>query len=377
MKKNIDPEFKDVYRLNIFKYLLILLVIGGIGYGIYYVYDKKLYKPIIHYFDLNKSEDEEEEEENTISRIIYYYKDGEKVVANENKSNTLELLSSYTCKTNNCYSKYIEHNYGVIIDESSYIYNIDKEQEYELTTDLSRISKYKMIYSKDKLYGLLYKDEKVRYYSLDSNKVVYSSTTWDYYDESNYAEYGYIAFKTETSGGLLDLNTNKIADSSIYQGIYTYYDNMPVIKKEDKYYLLDKKLKPMNEDPKYIKYLNKKDYLYLMDGTKKYYKCDVAKGTCSKKTATYQFFDLLNDSFIILKGSNMYFGNNTYTPTKKIESIKDKTYSVKYSYYLAEKKGDKEPGYYLAFIKDDETKKYELYYFDTNYKFVSQESIDI
>ncbi len=153
---------------------------------------------------------------------------------------------------------------------------------------------------------------------------------------------------------------------------------MPVIKTNDNmYYILDKKLKPMNTEKKYIRYLNKKDYFYLMDGTKKYYKCGVENVSCSKKTATYAFFDLMNDQFIILYGNNMYFGNNTYTPTKKIVSMKGLKYDIEHSYYLAEKDGDKEPGYYLAFIKDGETKKYELYYFNVDLKLVSQESIDI
>jgi hypothetical protein len=57
--------------------------------------------------------------------------------------------------------------------------------------------------------------------------------------------------------------------------------------------------------------------------------------------------------------------------------MKGLKYDIEHSYYLAKKDGDKEPGYYLAFIKDGETKKYELYYFDMDLKFVSQESIDI
>ena len=377
-KKSIDPEFKDVYRINLLKVLLVLLIMGVVGYGIYYIYDKKLYEKVINYFEL-KEEDDEEETHDDFLKTIYYYKNGDSIKIMDTKSNELELMSSYQCKTNNCnYNKdVINKKYNLVIDDKSYIYNIDDKNEILLNIQLKASANFKLIYSENKLYGILYKDEKLNYYSVDANKVVYTSSTWDYYDDSNFAKYGYIALKTSSTSGLLDVNTYKVSDDTIYEGVYSYYDDMPVIKKGDMYYLLDKKLKPMNPNPKYIRYLNAKDYLYLMDGTKNYYKCNVENGTCSKKSATYAFYDLLNDNFIILYGTNMYFGKNTYTPTKKIQSIKNQNYDISHSFYLEEKKGDKEPGYYLAFIKDGETKKYELYYFDMDLKFVSQESIDI
>ena len=374
-KKNIDPEFKDVYKVNIFKFFLIILIVGAIGFGCYYVYDKELYKVVINFFKLEKEENKPQEE--TINKVLYYYRNGESIKVTEDKSNELELINSYTCKTNNCYSKSVLNNkYGIVLDEGTYIYNIDKGTETAINVDLKHSSDFMLVYSDNKLYGLLYKDEKTKYYSIDANKEVYSSTTWSYYKDSNLANYGYIAFKTKTSTGLLDLNTNKIVDDSIREGEYTFYEGLAVIKKDDKYYMLDKQLKLLNSDPKYIRFKNAKDYLYLMDGSKNYYKCDVERVTCSKKTATYAFYDLLNDTFITQYGTKLYFGPNTYTLTKKIESIKDKTYDPNKSFYLYNKDGNREVGYYLAFTKEDNKKSYDLYYFDNNYNFVSQESID-
>lgn len=374
-KKNIDPEFKDVYKVNILKFLLVVLIVCVIGYGCYYVYDKELYKVVINFFSLEEGEDIKPEEQE-IKKILYYYRNGEAIKVTEDKSNELELINSYECKTSNCYSKSVETYYGIIIDGDTYIYNIDKGTETLVNVDLRTSSDYMLVYSDNKLYGILYKDEKVKYYSVDANKDAYTSSTWSYYENSNLANYGYIAFKTKSSTGLLDLNTNKIVDESIREGEYTFYEGLAVIKKDDKYYMLDKQLKVLNNEPKYIRFKNEKDYLYLMDGSKNYYKCDVQKVTCSKKTATYAFYDLLNDTFITQYGTKLYFGPNTYTLTKKAESIKDKTYNPNKSFYLYNKDGNREPGYYLAFVKDGDTKKYELYYFDNNYQFISQESID-
>ena len=373
-KKNIDPEFKDVYKINILKFLLVVLIVGAIGFGCYYIYDKELYKVVINFFSLEEEENKPKEEE--IKKVIYYYRSGDTIKAVENKSNELELVTSYECKTNNCYSKSVDNKFGIIIDEGTYIYNIDEKKDIAINVDLKHSSDYMFVYSDNKLYGILYKDEKTKYYSIDEGKDVYSSTTWSYYKDSNLANYGYIAFKTKTSTGLLDLNTNKIVEDSIHEGEYTFYEGLAVIKKDDKYHMLDKQLKVLNSEPKYIRFKNAKDYLYLMDGSKNYYKCDVQKVTCSKKTATYAFYDLLNDSFITQSGTKLYFGPNTYTLTKKIESIKDKTYDPNKSFYIYNKDGNREVGYYLAFVKEGETKSYELYYFDNNYAFVSQESID-
>ena len=45
-----------------------------------------------------------------------------------------------------------------------------------ISADLKHSSDFKLVYSKEKLYGLLYKDDKTKYYSVDEQKEVYSST---------------------------------------------------------------------------------------------------------------------------------------------------------------------------------------------------------
>ncbi len=180
-KKNIDPEFKDVYRINIIKFVVVVLIIGVIGCTAYYIYEMKLYEKVINYFKLEK-DDEEKEDNNDYLKTIYYYKNGTNIKALDIKSEELELISSYACKTTNCnYKNIVDNKYGIIIDEKSYIYNIDKEEEILVNVDLKQNNKYRLIYNKDSLLGLLYKDDKTRYYSLDEGKVVYSTSTWDYY----------------------------------------------------------------------------------------------------------------------------------------------------------------------------------------------------
>ena len=109
-KKNIDPEFKDVYKVNILKFLLVVLIVCVIGYGCYYVYDKELYKVVINFFSLEEGEDIKPEEQE-IKKTLYYYRNGEAIKVTEDKSNELELINSYECKTSNCYSKNVENYY--------------------------------------------------------------------------------------------------------------------------------------------------------------------------------------------------------------------------------------------------------------------------
>jgi hypothetical protein len=141
---------------------------GVVGYGIYYIYDKKLYEKVINYFEL-KDEDDEEETHDDFLKTIYYYKNGDSIKIMDTKSNELELISSYQCKTNNCnYNKdVINKKYNLVIDDKSYIYNIDDKNEILLNIQLKASANFKLIYSENKLYGILYKDEKLNYYSVD------------------------------------------------------------------------------------------------------------------------------------------------------------------------------------------------------------------
>ena len=377
-KKNIDPEFNDVYRFPFGKIILTIIILAAIGFGITVLWQNKYYEYVINYFSINNEENIEEPKDNTPEEkdnLIYFYDDKEGVINSSVKLSNKELKSTYHCKTEECEVNTLNDYYALIIDDKNYLYSVNNLTEIELDLELKDISDLYIINDKDNLYGLIYKNNKLYFYSTKENKNVYNSTMWTYDSETNYVDKGYLVFKSASSGALFDLSTYKTNSTSIVDGFYSLYNDYPVIVKEDKYFVLDSKLNKVNKSLSYIRSTDKDNVVYLFNDEKSYNTCDLDKGQCILTKSSNVIYDIIKNKYIVLKNGTLYFADKDNKLGDSILDIKDYIYINNNSFYLEKDEKEMKKGLYLSFYVGDKKDSYERWYFGTGTTLISKSTV--
>lgn len=374
-KKNIDPEFNDVYRFPFGKIILTIIILVVIGSCVTIVWQNKYYEYVIKYFSIAEDENEEEVKDSIPDKkdnLIYFYDSEEGVINSSVKLPNKELKSTYLCKSRECEVNTLNDYYALITDDNNYLYSINNLDEIKLEINLKDISDLYIINDKDTLYGIVYKNNKLYFYSTKENKNVYNSTMWSYDPKTNYIDKGYLIFKSNGSGALFDLNTYKTKSTSIVDGFYSLYNNYPVIVKDDKYFVLDGKLNKVNKSLSYIRSTDKENVVYLFNDEKSYNTCYLDKGQCVLNKSSNIIYDIINNKYIVLKNGTLYFADKDNKLGDSILDIKDYIYINNNSFYLEKDEKEMKKGLYLSFYVGDKKDSYERWYFGNGTTLISK-----
>ncbi len=274
-------------------------------------------------------------------KTYYFYLAGSSVTYSETNPEGSSLLFTYECSGSKClidnFSSNKNYPYAVLYDDGYYIFDyvkgtvVDlnlKEYGYDIKngkTSLLAIS------DNDRLRGFIitsYKNNDVVscYYSTNKKKIVYSTEKWKPYADSNtvyFINNSYISLYQEVDGKvrskLIDFKSGVELGEIV--GYYSaYYDtirrNWYIVAKESME--ANAKIKLLKDDrlsyvlPGVSEYqhvgfnTNDKNIVYLTGDTQVYYVCDANAGTCETHNSNYLIFDVIDDTYKIIKYNNQY-----------------------------------------------------------------------
>jgi len=278
--------------------------------------------------------------ENKKGTVYYFYSSGI-VTYSESTPEGYDLLHSYECKGRKClvdvFSSDKNYPYAVIYDDGYYVFDYSrgslvdlKLKDYGFDVRNGKTSLL-AIDDKERLKGFIitsYQNNDVMscYYSISKKKIVYQTTKWLPYTDSNimyFINNSYIAlyqkFDDVVKSKLIDFKSG-IELGEIVGYYSAYYDsirkNWYIVAKESsepnaKIKLLkDDRLSyvlPSVQDYQHVGFnTSDKNTVYLTNDTDAYYVCDANAGICETHKSTYVVFDVIDDIYKIVKYNNQY-----------------------------------------------------------------------
>ena len=374
-------------------FLLVLLVTIGVVVAV--LFAKSTYEDI----EQNKG------------KTYYFYSAGT-VTYGETYPEGYDLLYTYHCEGRKCvvdnFSSDKNYPYAVIYDDGYFIFDYNRGSKVDLN-----LKKYGYnvkngktsllaIDDKKRLKGFIltsYQNNDVMtcYYSISKKKIVYQTTGWLPYTDSNlmyfvYNNYISLYQEFEETGKdksekrkfvkskLIDFKSGSELGEIV--GYYSaYYDsirnNWYIVAKESME--ANAKIKLLKDDrlsyvlPTVQEYQHvgfksdDKNVVYLTGDNQTYYICDANAGTCETHNSSYVIYDVIDDQYKVIKYNNQYAvlsDNGSPIPFRDYSSQDDLYYDYDMStYYKKTVSFEGETGVHIYFKNADNEDCLE-YYFD-------------
>jgi len=251
---------------------------------------------------------------------------------------TDSLKSTYECKTKNCTFIYKYSKYAIMQDENFIIINMENGKKIEIPKEnIEGYSKYEIVYTDEKVHGLLLSDEsKTGYYSIEKEKMVIPAKEYQSIDTYAYSNRIIVIYKNNKIE-LYDLKGNrfkpnsdhKIENSNYYYSIHVYIDennNGNLFLNSEGEKLFDGKL------IKNYKYLNNEQLMILNEKEDKWVIYE--KNQKIKESNPYKKVLSLMDNYIIVldNSNNINIIDYQETLITTLDTL-DKVENYMYSYY--------------------------------------------